>query len=248
MAGEYLDYALILLVMAIASYIQAIAGFAFGVLVMGGISAFHLMSVAEGAIVVSLLAMVNTATALSKGFANIRWREAGISLLFSMPFLIIGLYLLDLLSGSHIEILRIGLSIAILVSGLMLLKPPPHDAEVSGLPSFAGFGVLAGLMGGLFSISGPPMVYQFYRQPMSIRVIRDSLLALYFSGAAARTVLVAFDTGIETRLLFLSAGALPVVILFTKLGQNFAPDLSIVAMRRIVFGLIALTALILLAG
>ena len=28
-------------------------------------------------------------------------------------------------------------------------------------------------MGGMFSTAGPPLVYHFYRQPMSLVVVRD---------------------------------------------------------------------------
>jgi uncharacterized protein len=248
LSNEYMNYGVILLVIAGASYVQAISGFAFALIVMGVIPSLNLMEVADAAIVVTILAMVNTATALSKGFANVRWREAATSLMFSMPSIAIGLYLLDLLSGSHLGTLRIALGVTILFSGIMLLKPPHQDAAVSKWPSFAIFGFLSGLISGLFSTGGPPVVFQFYRQPWPLPVIRDSLFVLFFVGSTARTAMVAFDTGIEERLLVLSAIALPVVVVFTKIGQRYAPGFSDTTIRRAVFGLLTLAAAALMIG
>ena len=153
LSSEFIDYGLILLVIAAASYIQAVSGFAFALIVMGVVPSLELMPVADAAIIVTLLAMVNTATALSSGIANVRWREARVSLLFSLPSIAIGLYLLDLLSESSLGAVRIGLAVTILISAVMLLKPPHQDAVISGLPSFAAFGFLSGLLSGLFSTS-----------------------------------------------------------------------------------------------
>ena len=249
MDATYLDYALILGIVALASYIQTISGFSFGVIIVGGVSGFHLMSVADVAVVVSLMAIVNTGTAMSsKGLANVQWREGGLALLVSFPFMAAGLFLLDYLSGAHIEILRIILGLVILASGVLLLRPPKADAVMSGLPSFAAAGAVAGVMGGIFSTGGPPVVFQFYRQPLPVDKIRDSLMVLYCMSAVVRTIFVAFDTGIEMRLLLLALGAVPVIVLFTKIGQRFAPNLSVDALRRLVFILLSLTALLLMTS
>jgi len=248
LSSEFIDYGLILLVIAAASYIQAVSGFAFALIVMGVVPSLELMPVADAAIIVTLLAMVNTATALSNGFANVRWREARVSLLCSLPSIAVGLYLLDLLSESSLGAVRIGLAVTILISAIMLLKPPHQDAVISGLPSFAAFGFLSGLLSGLFSTGGPPVVFQFYRQPLPLAVVRDSLFVIFFIGSAARTGLVAAHTGIEMRLLVLGALALPVVVIFTKIGQRYAPKVAGTTVRRAVFGLLTLTALTLMVG
>ncbi len=240
---EYMDYALILGVIALASYIQAISGFAFGVIIMGIISGLGLMAVTNTAILISLLSMVNTATALSKGFANVRWREVRISLLFSLPSIGIGLYFLHFLSASHIDTLHLILGAVIFFFGVLMLKRPHQDAKISSQVSFAGFGLFTGILTGMFSIGGALMVVQFYRQPLSLLVIRDSLFTIFFIGSAARIVFVVIDTGIELRLLVLSSIAIPVVVLFTKIGQRFALKLSETTVRRAVFGLLTITAL-----
>ena len=37
--------------------------------------------------------------------------------------------------------------------------------------------VSMGLLGGLFSAGGPPLVYHFYRQPMAMEALRATLVA-----------------------------------------------------------------------
>ena len=170
LSSEYFEYGVILLVIAGASYVQAISGFAFALIVMWVIISFNLIQVAYAAIIVTILALVNMATALSKGLGNIQWRKAGTSLAFSIPPIAIGLYLLDVMSGSHLGTLRIALGVSIIFSGIMLLKPPHQDAAESKWPSFALFGLLSGLVSGLFSTGGPPVVFQFYRQPGRCRL------------------------------------------------------------------------------
>lgn len=247
-AGEWINYGVILLVIAGASYVQAVSGFALALIIMGAVPALNLMNVADAAIIVTMLAMVNTATALSKGFANVQWRQAMTSLGFSLPSIAVGLYMLNYLSGSYLEGLRIALGVTILISGIMLLKPPHQDAQVSTWPSFAFFGVLSGIISGLFSTGGPPVVFQFYRQPWSMAAIRDSLFVLFFIGSSARTLMVALDTGIESNLLVLTAIAFPVVVIFTKIGQRYAPGFSDMTIRRAVFALLSLTAVTLIFG
>lgn len=85
LSSEYFEYGVILLVIAGASYVQAISGFAFALIVMGVITSLKLIQVAYAAIIVTILALVNMATALSKGLGNIQWRKAGTSLAFSIP-------------------------------------------------------------------------------------------------------------------------------------------------------------------
>jgi len=242
MIEEVVSYALIVAVIGLSSYVQAVIGFGIALIVMGVVSSLGLMPIYDAAIIVSLVAMVNTATSLLKGRSGVRWREAGVSLVFSLPALALGLYLLDVLSGAHLASLRVVLGVTILLSGLMLLKPPRAGAEISGLGSFALFGVLSGILGGMFSTGGPPVVFQFYRQPLALPVIRDSLLTLFLAGSTMRTVLVAATDGIETRLLILTAIALPVVVLCSMLGRKYPPNVSETRLRQMVFALLALSA------
>ncbi|NQV48453.1 MAG: sulfite exporter TauE/SafE family protein [Rhodospirillaceae bacterium] len=244
MTGDYYDYGVVLLVVGVASYIQAVVGFAFGMIVMGGISGLGVLSIAETAIMVALLAIPNTALALRKSHANVRWKEAAVSLSFSLPFLAVGLYLLGLLSATNITTLRMLLALVIIVSATLVLRPPRSGAVASPLSAYAVTGVLSGLMGGMFAIAAPPVVFQFYRQPFPLPVVRDSLLALFMVGATLRTTLVTINGDLGPDLLTVSAIALPVVVLFTDLGRRYPPKVSEQVMRRFVFALLVLSAVI----
>ena len=54
-----------------------------------------------------------------------------------------------------------------------------------------GAGALGGFFGGLFSISGPPVVYQFYRQPVPAATLRLTLVALFSLTSMGRLAVVA---------------------------------------------------------
>lgn len=246
MPDNYAHALILLLLIAGASYLQAVVGFGFGLLVMGVVAGLKLMTVADAAILISLLAMVNTATALRWGRQNIRWREAAASLVFSLPMLGAGFYFLSLLSASDTETLRLLLGITILASSATVLKPPHREASVSSLPAFAFFGGLSGLAGGMFSTGGPPVVFQYYRQPFPLSVIRDTLLGLFLVGSTARTIMAAATVGIGSDLLMLSAIAFPFVVGFTALGRRRPPEVSETVMRRVVFILLVLSAVPLL--
>ncbi len=248
LTSEYYDYGMVLLAIAAASYIQALVGFSFAVILMGAIATLNLMPVADAAVITTLLAMGNTGTALIRGHSNVRWRETGAVLLVSLPAIVLGLYLLDQFGETHLGRIRMALAVVMFLSGAMILKPPRQDAVISRLPSFALSGLISGVVGGLFATGGPFIVYQFYRQPLSLQIIRDSLFAVFFLGSLARTILVVLDTGIETRLLILSAIGFPVVVVFTRFGLRFAPNLPETTLRRAVFGLMVLTALALMLG
>ena len=238
---------LLLAFIAVASYLQAVVGFGFGLLVMGLTASLRIMPLADTAIVISLLAMVNTATALKGGVGNILRREGGVSLCFSLPMIGAGLYILETLSASHTQALRLLLGITILASSTVVLRPPHREAALSPLPSFALFGVLSGLAGGMFSTGAPPVAFQFYRQPLPLNVIRDTLLGLFLVGSTARMLMVAASGGLTSGLLGLSALAFPLVILFSVLGRRHPPKLSERGIRRIVFALLVASALPLVA-
>ncbi|MBT3238064.1 MAG: sulfite exporter TauE/SafE family protein [Rhodospirillaceae bacterium] len=242
MTDEVLSYVLMLAVIGLASYVQAVIGFGIALIVISVVASLDLMPIGDAAVIITMIAMANTSTSLLKNRSAVRWREAGVSLVFSLPAIALGLYMLNVLSGEHLAVLRIVLGVTILASALMLLKPPRTGAMISGLPSFAVFGVLSGILSGMFSTGGPPVVFQFYRQPLSLPVIRDSLLALFLVGSTARTVMVAATDGIETRLLILTAISLPLVVVFSMLGRKYPPRVSELRLRQMVFALLALTS------
>ncbi len=237
----------VLIIVGIGSYIQTVVGFAFGLIFIALSTSLNLLPVQTTAILISFLALVNTFAALFKDFKNVLWPKVITILIVSIPMMGVGLYLLDFLVENNMRILRVILGITIFSCALLLLKQPKTEARPSSLISYGFTGLLAGLLGGLFATSGPPVVFQFYRQPLPMAVIRDSLLGVFLVSSFARTSMVVMNGTMEQSTLILGLFAIPVVILFTRLGRLFPPKLSEKHLRHIVFALLAFTSVTLIA-
>ncbi|MHC3940968.1 putative sulfite/organosulfonate exporter TauE [Paenochrobactrum sp. BZR 201-1] len=233
--------AALLLLAGLAAYMQTLTGFALGLIMMGGIALAAIMPINEAAILVSFLTVVNAAQVLAKGWRNIAKREFTLIIIPSLLFLLIGYWLLGLLLDSSVVWLKLVLGIFIIISSIQLLMKPTPLEKPSAAGSFIFFGSLAGLMGGLFSTAGPPLVYHLYRQPLRLAVIRETLVAVFGLNALVRLGTVMAAGEMPSIDFWWSLLAIPVVILFTFLARRFPPPLSAVALRRLAFVLLFLS-------
>ncbi|MCB8819701.1 sulfite exporter TauE/SafE family protein [Microvirga rosea] len=224
-----------------AAYAQTLTGFAFGLITMGGIGLTGLLSLPDAAMIVSVLTLVNATQMLIKGWREVAWREFRLVMLSSIPFLFVGYALLEWLAGTRADWLRLILGVVIIISSLQLARKPEPLPQRSGNASFLFFGGIAGLMGGLFSTAGPPLVYHFYRQPMPLLKIRETLVTVFALNAVFRIGLVGLSGGLPTGSAWSGLLAIPVVMGATHAARNWPPPLSPTRMRQIVFVLLFLS-------
>ena len=230
-----------LLLAGAAAYAQTLTGFAFGLITMGGVGLSGVLSLADAAMIVSVLSMVNSTQMLLKGWRDVAWREFWLVMATSLPLLFIGYWLLEWLAGTRADILRLILGGVIIVSSLQLARKPEPLAKVSGAGSFLFFGGIAGLMGGMFSTAGPPLVYHFYRQPMSLVVVRETLVTVFAANALVRIALVFFSGSLPSGSTWLGLLAIPIVMGATHAARRWPPPFSAKTMRRMVFVLLFLS-------
>ena len=230
------DFVIFLIAVFLGSYVQGITGFALGIVVMAIMAVATTIPVAPLAAAISLLALFNVLVALPGQHRDIDWRLFLGLTIGQIPGILIGLWLLDFLSSSSVEILELILGIFIVAGSLTLALRSRMQAERSRgfTASIAGF--FGGLAGGMFAASGPVTGWYAYRQPMSVSVIRSSLLAGLLVTTLCRTTLVAFDGQITTEILFLVGLAVPVVALGTMLARRYRRVLSESQTRRFAFG------------
>ncbi len=241
-----LTLAAFLFVVALGAYVQTVTGFALGLIVMGGITLFDLAPVAYTAVVVSFTALANNILALHRGLHFIDRRALAYTLLGMLPAVYLGVLLLGELHSTSVETLRMILGVVILAGGIMLaLRPHPRQHRAGGWVD-AGVGVAGGILGGMFAIGGPPLVFHFYRQPLQLAVIRATLLATFAVATAIRLVYVGLEGDIDLPMVQTSLLCLPVVFLATVLGRHYPPPLPDLAMRRFAFGLLGVIGLMLL--
>lgn len=219
-------YAQLLLVVALASACQNLTGFAFGLIFVGVASALQLMPIADAANVACLLSVINGAAYLRSHPVALRWdvlKPLGITSLLGT---LLGLVLLYWLSGAALGGLRMLLGATIVLCAIVLLLQKAPRATPSPWPVTWLVGSLAGVLGGLFSTSGPPLVYHLYRQPLSLMVVRQCLLILILIGHVLRLVVVAALGDLAWSSVVMSALALPAVALVTWYFAKRPPPLS----------------------
>ncbi|MGB3815093.1 MAG: TSUP family transporter [Shinella sp.] len=241
------DVAVFVALAFVAAYVQTLTGFAFGLLLMGGLALTGLVPLPEAAIVVSLLTLANAVVVLARGWRDIAARPFLLSLAGGLPMVVAGYALLTLLASSSLSMLRLILGLAIIVSSLQLIRRPSPLAQPSGGPAFVFFGGLGGVMGGLFSTAGPPLVFQFYRQPLPHRVIRETLVAIFSLNSLFRLGLVAVHGDWHNHALLWAAAGLPAVLVSTYLARRWPPALSARTLRFAAFGLLLLSGVSLIA-
>ena len=111
---------------AVGSYIQTESGFAIALVIMGGVTALGLESIAFTANVVIIVALVNTAVALFRKHHQIDARAMLYVSVGLIPMSGIGLLALRHMSYNAADLLAILLGIVILGSGVVLfLRPHP---------------------------------------------------------------------------------------------------------------------------
>lgn len=236
----------------IGSYFQTLIGFAMGMVVMAFCVTLGVTTVAETALALNVLSLTNAAVVLPRIWRHTDWSGLWLSLLGLVPGTIGGVFLLNMLSSENTWTLRLLIGAFIILGGLALFLQPQPLAQRSGPVSFTAAGAAAGMMGGMFGIAGPPVVFHLYRQPSSILTIRATLLMGFAILAAVRLLAVAVMPDMNMRT-GLTAGifAVPVVIAASWLCGRFPPSASPAVVRRIAFlmliamgGFIILTALL----
>ncbi|TCP10569.1 putative membrane protein YfcA [Crenobacter luteus] len=229
-----------LALMAVASYFQTVTGFGLGMIVMGATSSLGLAPLASVAAVVSLVTLANSAVALPGRLHHVDWRAVRAASAGILPSIVAGVLLLDYLSNAAADLLQLLLGAVIVYGGLSAALRPAPLARRSGDGSFFVSGVFGGLLSGLFGVSGPPLIFQFYRQPMSLLEIRCVLILIFTVTSSTRTLFTAWQGQLTADIWWQSALAVPAVALATVAGRRWPPPFSAPTTRRLAFATLIL--------
>jgi uncharacterized membrane protein YfcA len=236
--------AVFLALAGIAAYVQTVTGFAFGLVMMGFVALLGLLPLPDAAAMVGVLTLVNaTQMMLHGGRHHVAWHELRLVLSISLPALVVGYFLLEWLADTRADALRVALGMVIMASSLQLAMQRKSLDRASPDASFIGFGIVSGVMGGLFSTGGPPLVYHFYRQPMPVARIRETLVAAFGIAQVVRLSLVAGTGNIPPPSTLAGVAAVPVVMVMTYAARRWPPPLPDKALKIIVFVLLFLSGL-----
>lgn len=237
-----------LVLVAIGALVQTIAGFAMGLIIMGGVALFGLVDISVAAAVVSFIGLLNAAVALLRTHRFIDFEFVKPIALGMAPLIIVGVLLLSYWSEANHELLKTVLGLMIVMAGILLMLKPEPFAQRSEPAASLLFGFTAGLMGGLYAAGGPPIAYYLYRQPVAIQTIRATLLSIIAFATIFRSGVAAWQGHITVNVLSLTALAIPVVIIMTLVGTKLLPVVPERMVRRAAFILLILMGVSLISS
>jgi len=232
----------------IGSYIQSVIGFAMGMIVMAIVGASAVLSIPTLTAAVSIISFLNIVVALKGHIGHVdrvllKWLVAG-----QIPAIVSGLWLMTALDREAREILQLMLGVFVAAGSLSMVIRPAPQSRVSAPWACITAGIGGGLIGGLFSASGPVIGWFAYRQPLALVAIRSTMLCFFSVATCTRTLVVGLHGGLTAEVLGLSAIAAPLVVLGAWLGRILPPPLTEARLKRGVFFLLFLMGAYIIFG
>lgn len=139
--------------------------------------------------------------------------------------------------------LRLILGTSIVACALSLWRAAQPLKSMSSPAVFAVTGGIAGILGGMFSAGGPPLVYLSYRQPKPPGWAREQLMVFFSFSTTLRLLIVVPSGQFSLFDLQLAAEALPIVFLMTWLAVRYPLPLSPKLFRGLICVLLIATGL-----
>ncbi len=218
----------------IAVYAQNLTGFALALVLLGLVGFTNIVPLEDAINAVTIIAVVNAALFLYRRRPlrfEPAFRPAVVSSLIGyFP----GMGALTLLSAQSFGVLRVLLGLCIIACALLLWRTAKPSDTTYSAPAFALAGGLSGVLGGLFSTPGPPLVYAVYRQPWLLKTMQESLVLCFGVGAALRLVFMVVTGQISSQAVLLGVEALPVVFAITAFSTNRKPPVSRKTLQHLV--------------
>jgi uncharacterized protein len=228
---------------ALASALQNITGFALALILLGLTGLFNLAPLPDIANVAMVLSLANAVMQLRGAHKSLQWSAWRETVAGSVFGVAAGVALLDWLSANVVMLLRLLLGIVVIACAIVVLRRTKPVETPSSRASFAGFGFLSGLLGGLFSASGPPLVYHYYRQPWQLQSLRDTLVASLSFGSLLRLLMVVPTGQFSTRAWWLSAASVPLVMAITWWSRRRPPGWPRETVLKVVCALLIVTGI-----
>jgi uncharacterized membrane protein YfcA len=231
------------LCLSAATLLQTLSGFGFGLLVVASFTLLDVLPLTATTFLVSLLGLVNSTTVVVKNRNAVKIPELKLMLYTGIPLMLLGFVLLEYMSAHLTQFLNFILGISILLCCALMLVKRKRTDRPSRPRSFLIAGGVSGLLGGLFSTSGPPLVFQCYKQAWSIEAIRSTLLAVFTIGGIVRVGIALFGTLPDLDIMFLIAAAIPLVLLVTHFSRRLTPYVDAKWIRIIAITLLGVSGI-----
>ena len=240
---DFYDGLIFLVAVALGAWVQAISGFALGLIVIAIVQLSGSITIIEAAAAISILAFANISISLIDTFRQIDRQLFTRLIIGQIPAIGIGVWILGYLSSAATTILELIFGLFLIASGLSLSLNPKVLPSRSGSKVVVATGFAGGIFGGMFAASGPVIGWFAYRQPLEIPAIRASLLAMLGVTTVTRTLIVSVGGVFTSNLLAWVAAGIPIVIAATYLAKKVPIKASDRQFRRLMFLLVLVTGL-----
>jgi uncharacterized membrane protein YfcA len=227
--------------LSVATLLQTLSGFGFGLIVVSSFTLLNIMPLTATTFLVSFLSLFNSVSLVFRNTHHVNKQAFIILLSTAIPFLAIGYVLLEYLSQYMSNWLNVLLGCVILLCCVLLLVKRSVSSSSTSPFGFGVAGALSGVLGGLFSTFGPPVVFQCYRQTWSIVEIRITLLTFFCMTSLLRLIVVPFGTLPSYDMLISTLFAVPVVLIFTRIGRLFSAKVSAKHIRALALLMLTLS-------
>ncbi len=239
---------LFLLFVALAVYAQNLTGFALALILLGLVGATDLVPLVDAVNAVTVIIATTACTFLFRRWPLQFERSLWPALASSVGGAIVGTILLTWLADTAYEVLRLILGISVVLCALLLWRAAEPLKTGSSRRAFVIAGGISGLLGGMFSAPGPPLVYLMYRQPLAHARIQESLILFFGMGALLRLALVVPAGQFSIGAAQLAVEAIPVVFVVTSFAASRPPPLPLALLKGVVCLLLVATGTGMIAG
>lgn len=241
--SSYPELLLTGLVVLIAQVIYVLFGFGLG-LIGVGLLAMFINPITNVVVLLLFIALPAEIYVICKSWKNISWRGVFLIICGVAVGTVVGTMVLKY-GDPHIILTILGLFL--ILSGIIFLL---MDSDiVVHLPSWCTplIGILSGLLSGMFSTGGPPLIFYYQLSGMKKHIFRGQLMTLFFLMALVRFTTYSFS-GLITTTRFISAIYIfPAILLGIWLGNSIHIQISekgfrkMVSIALVIIGIILLT-------
>lgn len=231
---------LIVLFALLASLVQRVSGFGFGILMMTVLP--HLMpSYAEATALSGLLAIVTALITAVVMYRHLVWKKL---LPILITFIIVSFFFVRLLSQVDNHLLKQGLGVFMILISIYFFFFSGRFHLPPTIPVQIGMGTLSGVFGGLFAMQGPPAVVYFVESTDS----KEEYIALtqwyFLIGNAAMSIFRA-GNGFVTPVVIKSwCLAVPAVLAGLWIGAHIYKRIRLPLLRKVVYAYMAFAGLL----
>lgn len=234
-------YFYILLLASVASFIQRVSGFGFGIFVMMFFP-FFIPTFGEAITISGLLAGVTSFLIAVRNWHFIRWRRIGILFLANVW---VSYFAISFMAGLANGTLKKGLGVLLILIALyFLLGHNRRPLSVESKTVQVVVGGISGVTGGMFAMPGPPIVLYCINAFSDKREYIATLQTLFFCSNVFYTLFRA-QAGFFTdhTLGYASVGLLGLLV-GTRLGARCFERISGPQLKRIVYILMIVSGIV----